>query len=150
MKELSSLKPPAGARHSRKRLGRGTGSGLGKTAGRGHKGQRARKSGNVGPHFEGGQMPMSRRLPKFGFTNIFRKTWAVLNVSDLAERFEAGAVIDEAALRAVGLVKGRFDGIKVLGDGDLSHAFTIQAHKFSASAQAKIEAAGGRAEVVGG
>lgn len=149
MKELSTLKPPKGANRDRKRLGRGTGSGLGKTAGRGHKGQHARKSGGVRPGFEGGQMPMQRRLPKFGFTNIFRTIYATVNISSLT-RFDAGSEVDEAALRRVGLVKGRFDGIKVLGDGDLDRALTVRVHKFSASAAEKISAAGGKAEVVGG
>lgn len=149
MKELSSLRPPEGATRNKKRLGRGTGTGLGKTAGRGHKGQRARKSGNVGPHFEGGQMPLQRRLPKFGFKNMFRTRWATINVSDLS-RFGAGDVVDEAAMRRAGLIKGSFDGIKILGDGDLDRALTVQAHRFTAGALEKIQSAGGKAEVIGG
>lgn len=149
MKELSSLRPPEGANRARKRLGRGTGSGLGKTAGRGHKGQGQRKSGNVGAQFEGGQMPMHRRLPKIGFTNIFRKTWATVNVSELV-RFDAGSVVDEGVLRAAGLVKGACDGVKILGNGDLDRALTVKAQKFTGTASEKIGAAGGQAEVIGG
>lgn len=148
MKELSNLQPPAGATRNRKRLGRGTGSGLGKTAGRGHKGQGQRKSGNVGAHFEGGQMPMQRRLPKIGFTNLFRTNYATVNVSEL-RRFAAGAQVDEAALREVGLVKGACDGVKILGNGDLDRALTVKATRFTAGAAQKIQAAGGTAEVVG-
>lgn len=145
MNELSNLKPPRGAVKTRKRLGRGVGSGLGKTAGHGHKGQGQRKSKDVGPAFEGGQMPMQRRLPKIGFTNIFAKKLATVNVSDLVI-FMPGARVDEIALRTVGLVKGRWDGIKILGDGDLAVALTVVANKFTRTAQEKILAAGGTAE----
>lgn len=146
MNELSNLRPPRGATKTRKRLGRGVGSGLGKTAGKGHKGQKARKSPDVGTYFEGGQMPMQRRLPKIGFTNIFAKKFATVNVSELAI-FQAGARVDETALRTVGLVKGRWDGIKILGDGELTNALTIVADKFTRQASEKILAAGGTAEV---
>ena len=149
MNELSTLKPPAGATHKRKRLGRGIGSRLGKTAGRGHKGMGQRKSGNVRAGFEGGQMPLQRRLPKVGFTNIFRKQFATINVSELA-RFDAGSRVDEKALREAGLVKGKNDGVKIMGDGELSIALTVVATKFTSGAKTKIEAAGGTVEVVGG
>ncbi len=145
MNELSNLRPPRGAVKTRKRLGRGVGSGLGKTSGHGHKGQEQRKSRDVGPAFEGGQMPIQRRLPKIGFTNIFAKKYATLNVGELAI-FPAGSTVDETALRVVGLVKGRIDGVKILGDGDLGVALTVVAAKFTASAQAKIVAAGGTAQ----
>src|SRR5437660_8751623 len=140
--ELSKLKPKKGARHAKKRVGRGPGSGHGKTAGRGEKGQKSRTGFSRMLGFEGGQMPLHRRLPKRGFTNIFKKEIAVVNVSDL-ERFENGATVDENALRKAGLVKGRNDGIKVLGDGKLSKKLNVVAHKFSASARKQIEAAGG-------
>jgi large subunit ribosomal protein L15 len=147
MNELSNLQAPRGANISRKRLGRGAGSGLGKTAGRGHKGQLARKSPDVGTGFEGGQMPLQRRLPKIGFTNIFRTRYASVNVGDLAI-FPAGTTVDEAALRTVGLVRGRWDGVKILGDGDLDRALTVVADKFSQSAQDKIAAAGGKVQAL--
>lgn len=146
--ELSNLRPPRGAVKTRKRLGRGPGSGLGKTAGKGHKGQLARKSPDVGTYFEGGQTPLQRRIPKSGFTNIFRTIYATVNVEDLSI-FEAGAKVDEVALRAVGLVKGRIDGVKILGNGEIDRALTVVASKFTAQAADKIQAAGGRAEVIG-
>lgn len=149
MNELSQLKAPRGANKQTKRLGRGVGSGLGKTAGKGHKGQLARKSSDVGNGFEGGQMPIQRRLPKIGFTNIFRTHLAPVNVGDLAI-FEAGARVDENALRTVGLVRGRWDGVKILGDGELDRALTVVATKFSAAAAEKISAAGGKTEALGG
>lgn len=142
MKELSNLQAPRGANRDTKRLGRGPGSGQGKTAGKGHKGQLARKSPDVGNSFEGGQMPIQRRLPKIGFTNIFRKRFAPVNVSDLAI-FEPNSRIDEMTLRAVGLVRGNWDGVKILGNGDLDRALTVVADKFSATAQDKIAKAGG-------
>ncbi len=145
MKELSNLQAPRGANRQTKRLGRGPGSGQGKTAGKGHKGQLARKSPDVGNSFEGGQMPIQRRLPKIGFTNIFRTRLASVNVGDLVI-FEANTRIDEITLRAVGLVRGRWDGVKILGDGDLDRALTVVADKFSETAQTKIAAAGGTAE----
>jgi large subunit ribosomal protein L15 len=140
--ELSNLKPKKGARHAKKRVGRGPGSGHGKTAGRGEKGQKSRSGFSRQMGFEGGQMPLHRRLPKRGFTNIFKREYAVVNVSDL-ERFDSGATVDEAALRQAGLVKGQNDGVKVLGDGKLSKKLTVSATKFSASAKKQIEAAGG-------
>jgi len=146
--ELSNLRPPRGAVKTRKRLGRGPGSGLGKTAGKGHKGQLARKSPDVGTYFEGGQTPLQRRIPKSGFTNIFRTIYATVNVEDLSI-FEAGAKVDEVALRAVGLVKGRIDGVKILGNGEIDRALTVVASKFTAQAADKIQAAGGRAETIG-
>ncbi len=149
MNELSELHPPKGATKKRKRLGRGIGSGTGKTAGRGHKGAKSRKSPHHSTFFEGGQMPLARRLPKVGFVNIFAARVASVNVAQL-NRFDAGAQVDEAALRSLGIIKGRIDVVKILGNGDLDRALTVIAHKFSASAFEKIVAAGGKAEVVGG
>ncbi len=145
--ELSNLKPKKGARHAKKRLGRGPGSGHGKTAGRGEKGQKSRSGYSGKRGFEGGQMPLHRRIPKRGFTNIFKKDYAVVNVSDL-ERFDNGASIDEAALRQAGLVKGQHDGVKVLGDGELSKKLTVSATKFSKSAKETIEKAGGTCQEI--
>ena len=139
---LSKLAKPAGSTRSKTRLGRGVGSGLGKTAGRGQKGQYARTRG-FKPHFEGGQTPLQRRLPKRGFINPFPTITAEVSVGDL-EAFGAGAKVDEAALRAHGLVKGRYDRIKVLGNGEITKAVTVSAHGFSKSAAAKIEKAGGK------
>lgn len=147
MNELSRLKRPEGSNHRKKRVGRGQASGLGKTAGRGGKGQKAR-TGNMGIEgFEGGQTPLQRRIPKRGFTNIFRKEYAIVSVEQLAEKFQAGATVDFAALQAAGLVK-KGDLVKVLGDGELTVSLNVSAHRFSASAQAKIEAAGGKAELI--
>jgi len=140
--ELNNLKPKKGARHAKKRVGRGPGSGHGKTSSRGEKGQKSRSGFSRKLGFEGGQMPLHRRLPKRGFTNIFKKDYAVVNVSDL-ERFDNGATVDETALRAAGLVKGQHDGVKVLGDGELSKKLTVTATKFSKSAKEIIEKAGG-------
>lgn len=140
--KLHELSPAEGARKSRKRLGRGVGSGWGKTAGRGNKGHNARSGGGVRPGFEGGQMPIHRRLPKRGFTNIFKKKIAVVNVRDLA-RFQSGETVDEAALIQSGLVKGSVDGIKLLGLGDIEHPLTVRLDAVSESARKKIEAAGG-------
>lgn len=140
--KLHELSPAEGARKSRKRLGRGVGSGWGKTAGRGSKGHKARSGGGVRPGFEGGQMPIHRRLPKRGFTNIFKKKIAVVNIRDLA-RFQSGDSIDEAALIQAGLVKGTFDGVKLLGFGDIDYPLTILLKTVSESARKKIEAAGG-------
>ena len=145
--DLNNLKPKKGAKHSRKRVGRGPGSGHGKTSSRGEKGQKSRSGYSQRIGFEGGQMPLVRRLPKRGFTNIFKKDYAVVNVSDL-DRFDAGATVDEAMLRKAGLVKGRNDGIKILGDGKLSKKLTVSAHKFSASARKQIEAAGGTVQEI--
>jgi large subunit ribosomal protein L15 len=145
--ELNNLKPKKGSRHAKKRLGRGPGSGHGKTAGRGEKGQKSRSGYSGKRGFEGGQMPLHRRLPKRGFTNIFKKDYAVVNLSDL-ERFDNGASVDEAMLRQAGLVKGQHDGVKILGDGELSKKLTVSATKFSASARKQIEAAGGTCQEI--
>jgi len=142
---LNELSPAEGSRRPRKRLGRGVGSGSGKTAGRGTKGHKSRSGGGVRPGFEGGQMPIHRRLPKRGFTNIFKKEIAVLNISDL-NRFETGSVVDETAVVRSGLVKGRRDGIKLLGNGDIEYPLTIRLNAVSTSARAKIEAVGGSVE----
>ena len=144
---LHELKPAAGSNKAAKRKGRGHGSGNGKTAGYGHKGQKAR-SGAKKAGFEGGQLPLQRRLPKVGFNNsVFATNYAIINVCDLEERFEANSVVDEAAVVACGLVKKVNDGIKVLGNGEITKPMTVQLKAFSASAKAKIEAAGGKAEV---
>lgn len=132
---------------SKKRLGRGIGSGLGKTSGKGHKGQLARSGGGKGPAFEGGQTPLQRRLPKRGFTNIFAKEYGEVNVEEL-NRFDSGVVVTREVLEQAGLVKLRDYGVKILGDGELEKALTVQASKFSRSAVEKIEAAGGKAEVI--
>jgi large subunit ribosomal protein L15 len=135
---------------SRKRIGRGPGSGHGKTAGRGSKGQRSRSGYSSSPLFEGGQMPLFRRIPKRGFTNRFAQTVAVVNVGDLDRAFQNGQQVDAGSLKATALVKGRYDLLKVLGDGELTKALTVAAHRFSASAKEKIEKAGGRIEVLPG
>ena len=145
--ELNNLKPKKGARHAKKRVGRGPGSGHGKTSSRGEKGQKSRSGYSRQMGFEGGQMPLHRRLPKRGFTNIFKKTYAVVNLADL-ERFDNGATVDEAALRQAGIVKGRNDGIKVLGNGKLSKKLTVTATKFSETAKQSIEAAGGTVQEI--
>lgn len=145
--DLSNLKPAPGSTKNRKRIGRGPGSGLGKTSGKGHKGQNARSGGGVKPGFEGGQMPLQRRLPKRGFTSLNRKVYALVNLRDL-DQFEAGSVVGLEALGQAGLIGGIKDGVKILADGDLSKALTVQAHKFSKSAAEKIEAAGGQVEVL--
>jgi large subunit ribosomal protein L15 len=144
---LSNLIKPAGANTKKKRLGRGVGSGLGKTAGRGQKGQYARSRG-FKPHFEGGQTPIQRRLPKRGFNNPFSAKVAEVNIGDL-EIFDAGTNVDEKALREHRLVRGQFDRIKVLGDGELTKSLTITAHAFSKSAVEKIQKAGGKAVLFG-
>ena len=145
--DLSNLKPAPGSTKNRKRIGRGPGSGTGKTSGKGHKGQNDRSGGGVKPGFEGGQMPLQRRLPKRGFTSLNKKIYALVNLRDL-DVFEAGAVVDVEALGKAGLINEIKDGVKVLADGELSKSLTVQAHKFSKSATAKIEAAGGKAEVL--
>lgn len=145
--ELNSIKPAVGASKNRKRIGRGTGSGHGKTATKGHKGQKARSGGSVKPGFEGGQMPMQRRLPKRGFNPLARKEYALVNLGQL-DIFEAGSTVDTGALIQAGLIKKICDGVKVLATGDLTKAITIKAHKFSASAKEKIAAAGGIAEEI--
>ncbi|UCH21821.1 MAG: 50S ribosomal protein L15 [Deltaproteobacteria bacterium] len=144
--KLNELSPPRGSRKARKRLGRGVGSGKGKTAGRGTKGQNSRSGGGVRPGFEGGQMPLHRRLPKRGFTNIFRKNITAINIKDL-KKFESGSVVDEAALVRLGIVKGKNDGIKLLGQGEIDFPLTIKVNQVSSGARAKIEAAGGTIEV---
>ena len=144
--DLSNLRPAAGAMKNRKRVGRGPGSGLGKTAGRGHKGSGARAGGNIPPGYEGGQMPLSRRLPKRGFHNPFREEYSIINLGSL-ERFETGAVIDLEVFRSMGLVRGRKKKVKILAKGELTKALTIKAHAFSAQAREKIAALGGAAEV---
>jgi large subunit ribosomal protein L15 len=146
--KLNELSPPKGARKNRKRLGRGVGSGSGKTAGKGSKGQNARAGGGVRPGFEGGQMPLQRRLPKRGFTNIFKKKFAEINIRDL-RRFESGSLVDESALVRSGLVSGKRDGIKLLGKGEITHPLSIKVDGVSKNARAKIEAAGGNIEVIG-
>jgi large subunit ribosomal protein L15 len=145
---LDDLHPAPGSTHSRKRVGRGTGSGQGCTAGRGHKGQKARKSGGVRPGFEGGQTPLYRRLPqRRGFRNANRKEYAVINLEDL-ERFEAGTEVTPDLLVESGLVNKLKDGVKVLGDGEVTKALTVRAHKFSKSAEEKLKSAGCTVEVV--
>lgn len=144
---LEDLKPAKGAKKKSKRVGRGPGSGSGKTAGKGHKGQKARSGGVKPAGFEGGQMPLQRRIPKRGFTNIFRKEYAVVNLSDLAKIAGAEAVTPEL-LKKNGMIDNLKDGLKVLGMGDLKVKITVRAHKFSKSAMEKIVAAGGKAEVI--
>ncbi len=144
--KLHELAPAEGSRKSRKRVGRGPGSGMGKTSTRGHKGHKARSGGGVRPGFEGGQMPLHRRLPKRGFTNFAKKKIAVINVADL-DRFESGSTIDAIALKSAGLVKGKNDGIKILGSGEISKAVSLKQCLVSKSAKAKIEAAGGNVEL---
>src|SRR5262252_3247129 len=142
MANLSNLKPPAGQFKKKRRVGQGMGSGRSKYAGRGQKGQKSRSGFSRMRGFEGGQMPLHRRLPKRGFTNIFKKENAIVKVSDL-ERFDNGATVDEAALRSAGLVRGRADSIKILSDGKLTKKLTVHANKFSDAARKQIEAAGG-------
>ncbi len=144
--KLHELSPAPGSKKVRKRIGRGAGSGTGKTAGKGHKGQNARSGGGVRPGFEGGQMPLQRRVPKRGFNNIFAKKYAIVNVGDL-DRFEDESKIDAALLKSVGLIKKEYDGLKILGNGELKKKLTVIATKFSASAKEKIENLGGKAEV---
>lgn len=145
--DLSNLSPAPGSVKSRKRLGRGAGSGLGKTSGKGHKGQNSRSGGGIKPGFEGGQMPLQRRVPKRGFTPLNKKVFSLVNLKDL-ETFEAGSVVDPEMLMRAGFVKKVNDGIKILGDGDLTKAITVKAHKFSTAAAEKITAAGGSTEVL--
>ena len=146
--KLHELKPNDGATKAKKRLGRGTASGTGKTSGKGHKGQNARSGGGVRPGFEGGQLPLFRRLPKRGFSNaMFKTVYATINVSDL-EKFEDGAVITPELLKEMGILKKQLSGVKVLGNGELTKKLTVKAHKFSDSAKEKIESKGGKAEVI--
>ncbi len=149
MVKIHELKPSKGARSEKKRVGRGPGSGHGQTSGRGDKGQKARAGGHVQPWFEGGQLPLHRRVPKRGFTNIFRQEYAIINLKDLS-RFEAGSSLAPGFFWEQGMIKHRNDLVKILGEGEISQALTISAHKFSRSAIQKIEAAGGRAEVIKG
>lgn len=143
--QLNELKPAEGSTSNRFRVGRGHGSGNGKTAGKGHKGQKARSGGGVRIGFEGGQMPLARRIPKRGFNNIFAKEYTIVNVGTLNEKFEANEVVDAATLFEKGIVKQvAKDGIKVLGDGELTKALVVDVAKLTASAKAKIEAAGGK------
>ena len=144
--KLHDLKPAVGATTAQKRLGRGTGSGLGKTSGKGHKGAKARSGGGKRPGFEGGQMPLTMRLPKRGFTNKFRKEFATVNV-DRLNIFEDGAVVTPVELIESGILKNVQDGVKILGNGEITKQLTVKATKFTASAKEKIEAAGGKAEV---
>ena len=145
--KLHEIKPAPGSTKRRKVVGRGRGSGHGTTAGRGGKGQTARTGSSVPAWFEGGQMPLIRRLPKRGFTNIFKKDYALINVKTL-ERFESGQEVTPAILASKGMIRLRNDGVKVLGAGTLTRALTVHAHKFSQSAAAKIEAAGGKVQVI--
>ncbi|WP_053955662.1 50S ribosomal protein L15 [Inediibacterium massiliense] len=145
--KLHELRPAEGSVKNRKRLGRGTATGQGKTAGRGQKGQKSRSGGGVRPGFEGGQMPLYRRLPKRGFTNIFKKQWAIINI-DAFNQFDEGTIVTPELLLEAGIIKKIADGVKVLGDGELQKKVTVQAHKFSQSAVEKIEAAGGKVEVI--
>ena len=145
--KLHELHPAEGSTTAAKRLGRGVGSGLGKTAGKGHKGAKARSGGGKRPGFEGGQMPLTMRLPKRGFTNIFRKEYVAINV-DRLEIFEDGMVVTPVELIQYGIIKNVEDGVKILGNGELTKKLTVQANKFSASAKEKIEAVGGKAEVI--
>ena len=146
--DLHNLKPAKGANKKRKRVGRGPGSGLGVTAGRGHNGQKSRSGYSRRWGFEGGQMPLYRRVPKRGFTNIFRKNWVVLNVRDL-NRFDDGETVSPELLMEKKVVKKIRDGLRILGDGDLERKLTVRAHHFTASAREKIEKAGGTVEVIG-
>jgi len=144
---LNELKPVAGAKHHKKIVGRGIGSGVGKTAGRGANGQGQRSGGGVRPGFEGQQTPLFKRIPKRGFTNIHQKVYAIVNLGDINKCFEANSVIDVDSLKAAGLVKKEYEGVKVLGNGDLDKAFTFKVNKLSKSASDKIAKAGGTVEV---
>ncbi len=146
--KLHELSPAAGSTKANFRKGRGAGSGNGKTAGKGHKGQNARSGGGVRPGFEGGQLPLYRKLPKRGFTNHFAKQYAIVNLETLENKYAAGAVIDIDTLINDKVIKNKFDGLKVLANGEITKALTVKAAVFSASAKEKIEAAGGKAEVV--
>jgi len=144
--KLSELRPAKGSTSAKKRVGRGQGSGLGQTSGRGHKGLRARSGGGTPPGYEGGQMPLQRRIPKRGFTNVFRKEYAIVHVKDL-NRFPAGSVVDLAVLEDAGLVKRRSGGVKLLADGELDRPLTVRVDKASRAAAGKVQDAGGKLEV---
>ena len=146
--KLHELKPPIGSRHRRKIVGRCPGSGHGKTSGKGEKGQKARSGGGTRPGFEGGQLPLHRRVPKRGFVNLFRVEYEILNVKDL-ESFAAGTAVTPASLAEAGLVRLAGSGLKILGEGSLSKPLTVSAHRFSKTAEEKIRAAGGTVEVIG-
>lgn len=146
---LNKLKPAHGSKQKKKRVGRGPGSGLGKTAGRGHKGAQSRAGYKFKRGFEGGQMPLHRRVPKRGFNNIFRTEYDVVNLDQLEGRFDAGATVTPEALREAGLVRDRTSLVKVLGRGEVTKALTVHAHKFSGTAAEKLAAAGGKAEAIG-
>lgn len=144
---LNDLSPIKGSKTKKKRVGRGPGSGHGKTSCRGHKGQKSRSGASIRPGFEGGQMPMQRRLPKRGFTNIFKKEYDLINIKDL-KGFESNSILDIDTFKDAGLIKGAKDGVKLLGDGDISHPLEIRVHKASKNARDKIEAAGGKIELI--
>ena len=146
--KLHELTPAPGSKKDVKRIGRGAASGQGKTAGKGHKGQKARAGRGMRPGFEGGQMPLQRRIPKRGFNNIFAKEIVSVNVAQLEAKFEDGATVDAAALIAAGLIKKELDGVKVLGNGELTKKLTVKVNAYSESAKSKIDAAGGKAEVI--
>ncbi|WP_084222164.1 50S ribosomal protein L15 [Thermodesulfobacterium hydrogeniphilum] len=145
---LDELKPFYGSKHKKKRVGRGHGSGHGKTSCRGHKGQKARKSPDISPWFEGGQTPIIRRLPKRGFKNIFKIEYTVINIKDLAERFKENEIVDYESLQMKGLIKGKNKLIKILGDGEINIPLIVKVHAISRSAKEKIEKAGGKVELV--
>ncbi len=145
---LDKLKAPKGANKKKRRIGRGEASGWGKTAGRGHKGQNSRSGGGTRPGFEGGQMPLQRRLPKRGFTNIFKTEFSVLNVSNLSKCFTSGDTVDVESLKAKGLIKKAALPIKILGNGEIDFSLNVKVNAYSSSAKSKIEAAGGKAEVL--
>ncbi len=146
---LNKLKAPAGSKHKKKRVGRGPGSGLGKTSGRGSKGQKSRSGYSGKRGFEGGQMPLHRRLPKRGFTNLFKRDWAEVNIADLEKFFETGATVTPQTLSERGLIRRSMEkSVVILGHGELKKSLTVSAHRYSASAKQKIEAAGGKAEVL--
>ena len=145
--KLNELSPSKGARRSAKRVGRGTGCGSGKTCGRGHKGQKSRSGGNIRPGYEGGQMPLQRRLPKIGFKNPFRKEYAIVNIRDL-RAFEKDSVVDRQALVEAGLVSGQWDGVKLLGQGRIDYPLVVRVNKCSDTAKKDIESAGGQVELI--
>jgi len=145
--KLNDLSPMKGSSKKRKRVGRGPGSGHGKTSCRGHKGQKARAGAKIHPGFEGGQMPFQRRIPKRGFKNIFKKEYELINISDL-NKFEAGTVLDVNSLKDAGLIRGTKYGVKLLGDGEISNPLAIKIHRVSKTAREKVEAAGGKVELV--